>query len=138
MVNFFSGFIEPESARRMGRMFDVSRQLRKDFPQEVDYQRERRKWRAKNPILPGTVHDVVDHIDHIARVAGIDHVGLGSDYDGVSMLPAQLQDVSTYPVITQELLNRGYSEEAIHKILSGNVVRALAAAEKVAAKLKSR
>jgi membrane dipeptidase len=83
-------------------------------------------------MLPGTVHDLVDHIDHIVRVAGINHVGIGSDYDGVSMLPRQLEDVSTYPVITQELLNRGYSEKDIHKIMSGNIMRTFAGAEKTA------
>ena len=138
MVNFFSGFIEPESARRMAKIFDVSRELRKQFPKEADYQAARKRWRAKNPILPGTVHDVVDHIDQIVRVAGIDFVGLGSDYDGVSMLPDQLEDVSTYPVITQELLNRGYKAEDIHKIMSGNVLRAFAEAEAVAKKLRKR
>lgn len=136
MVNFFSGFIEPESARRMRKMFDVSRELRKQFPKEEEYQRARKRWRAKNPILPGTVHDVVDHIDHIVRVAGIDHVGLGSDFDGVSMLPDQLEDVSTYPVITQELLNRGYQEKDIHKIMSGNILRAFGQAERVSQKLR--
>ena len=81
---------------------------------------------------PGTIHDVVDHIDHIVRVAGIDHVGLGSDYDGVSMLPKQLEDVSTYPLITQELLNRGYTADEIKRINSGNILRVMRNAEQVA------
>lgn len=132
MVNFFSGFVEPESAKLMTKMFDVSRELRKKFPEEADYQKARARWRAENPIKPGDVHDVVDHIDHIVRVAGIDHVGIGSDYDGVSSLPTQLEDVSTYPVITQVLVDRGYSEEEIHKIMSGNIMRALREAEAVA------
>ena len=76
-------------------------------------------------------------IDHIVRVAGIDHVGIGSDYDGVSMLPNQLEDVSTYPVITQELLNRGYTPQQIHKINSGNILRVIRESEKVAKKLKA-
>lgn len=136
MVNFYSGFVEPQSARRTAKMFDVSRELRKKFPDEAEYRKARNAYRARNPILPGTVHDVVDHIDHIVRVAGIDHVGLGSDYDGVSVLPQQLEDVSTYPVITQELLNRGYQADEIHKIASGNILRALRRAEKVAAQLQ--
>ncbi|MCR9197965.1 MAG: dipeptidase [Planctomycetaceae bacterium] len=84
----------------------------------------------------GTIHDVVDHIEHIIKIAGIDCVGLGSDYDGVPTLPKQLEDVSTYPLITQELLNRGYKEADIHKILGGNALRVLEEAEKVAAKLQ--
>lgn len=133
MVNFFSGFVVPSSAKKMARMFDASRELRKKFPDEHDYQREREKWRRANPIEPGTIHDVVDHIDHIVRVAGIEHVGIGSDFDGVGMLPRQLEDVSKYPLITQELLNRGYTRQQIHMILGGNILRALREAEQVAA-----
>jgi N-acyl-D-amino-acid deacylase len=125
MVNFFSGFVVPSSAKRMRQMFDVSRELRRRFPEEAEYQRERKRWWAKNPIDPGTIHDLVDHIDHIARVAGIEHVGLGSDFDGVEHVPRQLEDVSRYPYITQELLNRGYTKEEIHKILGGNVLRVM-------------
>jgi membrane dipeptidase len=76
---------------------------------------------------------VVDHIDHIAKVAGIDHVGLGSDFDGIGTVPQQLEDVSCYPNITQELLNRGYDESAIKKVLGGNILRVLKRAEAVAA-----
>ena len=78
---------------------------------------------------------MVDHIDHIAKVAGVDCVGLGSDYDGVTLLPEGLEDVSTYPAITQELLDRGYSEVDIKKILGGNALRALREAEEVARRL---
>jgi membrane dipeptidase len=137
MVNFFSGFIHPESARRRENMFDVMREFRAANPLESDYRKAMTRWRIAHPILPGSVHDVVDHIDHIATVAGVSHVGLGSDFDGVSMLPDQLEDVSTYPVITQELLNRGYSRRDIHGILSGNVFRVFSQAEKVASRLKS-
>jgi membrane dipeptidase len=135
MVNFYSGFIHPESARRRENMFDVMREFRAKYPAESDYRKAMVRWQTANPILPGTVHDVVDHIDQIVKVAGVAHVGLGSDFDGVPMLPDQLEDVSTYPVITQELINRGYSRRKIHAILSGNVLRVLAEAEKVAARL---
>ncbi|MEL7500533.1 MAG: membrane dipeptidase [Planctomycetota bacterium] len=80
---------------------------------------------------------VCDHIEHIIKVAGIDHVGIGSDYDGVRSLPIGLDDVSYYPNITQELLNRGYNKTDIHKILGDNVLRALEQAEDVSRKLKS-
>ncbi|MEQ8784713.1 MAG: membrane dipeptidase [Pirellulaceae bacterium] len=135
MVNFFSGFVVPASAQKMSEMFAVSRELRAKFPKEEDYQRERKKWEVRNPYDAGTLHHVVDHIDHIVRVAGIDHVGLGSDFDGVSKLPRQLEDVSTYPLITQELLNRGYTEAEIHKILSGNLLRVMREAERVSRRL---
>jgi membrane dipeptidase len=136
MVNFFSGFVEPESARRMAKMFDANRELREKFPDDAEYEKEKARWRARNPILPGTIHDVVDHIDHIVRVAGVDHVGIGSDYDGVSMLPQQLEDVSTYPLITQALLTRGYTADDVHRIMSGNILRVMRDAERVAKELQ--
>ena len=86
----------------------------------------------------GSIHVVLDHIDHIAKVAGVDHVGLGSDYDGIDAVPAQLEDVSTYPKITQGLLDRGYSDEAIRKILGGNVLRVLREAEQVSRGLQAK
>ena len=70
------------------------------------------------------VETVANHIDHVVKIAGIDHVGLGSDYDGVGgNLPAGLEDVSTYPVLIRELLKRGYSDSDIEKICSGNLFR---------------
>ena len=132
MINFFSGFIEPDGAKAMQDMFDVTREMRAKYPKKEDYTRARRAWRKEHPIPRGTVHTLIDHIDHVVRVAGVDHVGLGSDYDGVSTLPEQLDDVSYYPYITQALLDRGYDPEAIRKINGGNVLRALREAEKVA------
>jgi len=85
---------------------------------------------------PGTIHDVVDHIDHIVKVAGVEHVGIGSDFDGVSTLPAQLEDVSTYPLITQALLDRGYSDEQIKLIMGQNLMRVLREAEQVSKQLQ--
>lgn len=84
----------------------------------------------------GTLEMVVDHIDHVVKVAGIDHVGIGSDFDGVPRLPVGLEDVTTYPALTQELLNRGYTCDQIHKILGGNILRTLRQAEHVARKLQ--
>jgi membrane dipeptidase len=132
MVNFFSGFIVPESAKIMLDMFDVTRALHDKYPKEADYKQAVDAWRAAHPYPAGTVKTLADHIDHIVKVAGIDHVGLGSDYDGVSKLPVDLPDVSSYPVITQELLSRGYSADAIRKILGANLLRVMRAAEKVA------
>lgn len=84
-----------------------------------------------------TSADLADHIDHIRDVAGIDYIGLGADYDGVTSLPKDLGDVSTYPVLVAELLRRNYSDEDIGKILGGNVLRALEGAEDVARQMQS-
>ncbi len=134
MVNFFSGFVVPESAKRMQKLFDVSRELRKKYPNEEDHRKAFQNWRRKNPIDPGTIHDLVDHIDHIVRVAGVDHVGIGSDFDGVSVLPKQLEDVATYPLITQALLDRGYTEKEVGKVMSGNIMRVIREADRLAEK----
>ncbi len=136
MVNFYSGFIHPESAKRRANMFDITRELKKKYPDEKDYQAARKRWIAANPIESGDVFDVADHIEHIIKVAGIDHVGLGSDFDGIDKAPKQLEDVSKYPVITQVLLDRGYSASQIHQLMSGNILRVMRRAEEVAKELR--
>jgi membrane dipeptidase len=136
MVNFFPGFIVPEGARATREMFQVARELQKKYPKEEEFQAAFDQWRREHPIPTGSVHTVVDHIEHIIKVAGIDHVGLGSDYDGINTVPKQLEDVSCYPNITQELLNRGYSKEDILKVLGGNLLRVFREVEKVAEKEK--
>lgn len=136
MVNFFSGFVVPESAQILAQMFAVSRELREKYPKEEDYRRERAKWEKRNPYPAGDIYDVVEHIEHIAKVAGKECVGIGSDYDGISQCPVQLEDVSTYPLLTQELLNRGWQPAEIHGFLSGNVLRVMQRAEEVAASLQ--
>jgi len=105
MINFYSGFVVPTA--------------------ELHADKKAR----------GTLTTVIDHIEHVIRVAGINHVGIGSDYDGVSRLPVGLEDVSTYPRITQSLLDRGYDQKAIHAILGGNVMRVLRRNEQVSRRL---
>lgn len=132
MVNFFSGFVVPSSAARLQRLAEISKQLRDRYPDEDQFRQAQRRWLSENPMEPGTIYDVVDHIDHIARVAGIQHVGLGSDFDGVTMLPHGLEDVSKYPAITAELLRRGYTAEEVHAIMSGNMLRVMRQVEEIA------
>jgi membrane dipeptidase len=132
MVNFYPGFLTPEGARATKEFFQVGRKLRAQYPNENEYEAAYEEWRKAHPYPRGSVHDVVDHIEHIIKVAGVDHVGIGSDYDGINQTPRQLEDVSCYPYITQELLNRGHSPEAIKKILGGNMLRVLREAERIA------
>jgi membrane dipeptidase len=131
MVNFYPAYIVPEGARIMAKMFQVERELQAKYADNDEFEKAMAQWRRENPIPSGSVYDVVDHVDHIVKVAGIDHVGLGSDFDGITRVPKQLEDVSTFPYITQELHNRGYSAEQIRKILGGNLLRALRGAEDV-------
>jgi membrane dipeptidase len=92
------------------------------------------EWRKTNPApRAATLLDVADHIDHIRAVAGIDHVGIGSDYEGFDNPPPGLQDVSCYPALLSELLKRGYTEEEIKKTAGQNLLRVLRAAEQIAA-----
>lgn len=136
MVNFYSGFLVPEGARAMRRMFEVARELKKKYPDEAKFKESLNAWVKENDYPAGSVQTIVDHIDHIVKVAGIDHAGLGSDFDGVPKLPHQMSDVSCYPFITQELLNRKYTKEQIHKVLGGNLVRVFADAERVSREMQ--
>ncbi|QDV52054.1 Membrane dipeptidase (Peptidase family M19) [Gimesia fumaroli] len=138
MVNYFSGFVVPESARQMTEMFNVRRELKQKYPNETEFNREYNRWKSSHKMKPGTIHDVVDHIDHIAKVAGVEHVGIGSDFDGVSTLPQQLEDVSTYPLITQALLDRGYTDQQIKQIMGQNLMRVLRQAEQVSKTLQQQ
>lgn len=138
MVNFFSGFIVPEGARAMKSMFETGRKLREQYKDDNQFRAAMDAWKKDNPFPRGSVHTVVDHIEHIIKVAGVDHVGLGSDYDGIGSTPKQLEDVSCYPYITQELLNRGYKKEDIHKVLGGNALRVMKECEEVAARLSKQ
>jgi len=132
MVNFYPGFILPEGAARYKDVFKVMRELREKYPDDRQYREAARQWYKEHPIPRGSIHHVVDHIEHIIKVAGVDHVGLGSDFDGIEAVPVQCEDVSCYPLITQELLNRGYKKDDILKVLGGNALRVLRDAERVA------
>jgi membrane dipeptidase len=93
-------------------------------------------WDRENPAPRATIADAADHIDHIRKVAGIDHIGLGGDFDGITQVVQGLEDVSKYPDLTAELLRRGYTDEDVKKILGLNVLRAWRQAEQVAARLQ--
>jgi len=113
------------------------RRLKLMYPHDdAKYKAGAAAWRKIHPDpRKSTLLDVADHIDHIRQVAGIDHVGIGSDYEGFSNPPQGLEDVSCYPGLLAELLKRGYSKNDIKKVAGLNVLRVLREAEKVAAKL---
>jgi membrane dipeptidase len=136
MVNFFSGFIMPESGRKMRA---VLQEMRTKYPDRAERTKALEEWYKSEggKLSRGTYRDVVNHIDHIVKIAGIDHVGIGSDFDGITMWPVGLEDVSWYPRLTEELLRRGYSESDVHKILGANALRAFREAENVARRLRA-
>jgi membrane dipeptidase len=135
MVNFFPGFLTQEGAKEDYKYWDYLRQL-KNNPKltELEINTLLSKWNAEHPVPPCSVETVADHIDHIVKTAGVENVGLGSDFDGISHTPENLKDVSYFPYITQVLLNRGYRQDAITKILGGNFLRVFQAAESFAGK----
>jgi len=139
MVNYFSAFIGEEYRKA----FAAQKEERDRAVKAVDekyknsnmatryrkHDQAEKEWAAKIP--RPSFRELIDHIDHIAKVAGVDHVGLGSDFDGVSSLPAEIDSTADLPKITQALLERDYNREQIHKILGGNILRVMGEAERV-------
>jgi len=132
-INFYSGFISKAYAQRQEQLDGNERKRIQDslFALTKDSAEMRRQWREYHRTemekLRPSLADVVDHIDYIVKLVGDSYVGIGSDYDGVSSLPVGLEDVTTYPKITAELVRRGYSKKSIKKILGGNVMRVMKA-----------
>ena len=139
MINFGSSFLKTEyqdqgdSLRQQIGTYLDEHGLERGSPEAIAYYARQRK---KHPL--GTVQDVADHIDYVVDLVGIDHVGLGSDFDGVFALPEGLNDASHYPNLIAELLRRGYPEDDIAKILGGNALRVWEEVEQVAQAMTSR
>ncbi|MFN8060802.1 MAG: dipeptidase [Vicinamibacterales bacterium] len=138
MVTFVPGFISQETADH-GKLQQAERErLQKRYPKDEEKVRaEMAAWSSAHPEPRASLAQVADHIDHIKQVAGIDHIGIGSDFDGIGSVPVGLEDVSKYPALTAELVRRGYNDDDIRKILGLNVLRALRGAEGVAKKLQA-
>jgi len=136
-VNFYSYFLDAVTVgpqgeardKRLKAQQDLLNEKYKDDPERLAEEGD--KLEAANPLPPLPLSKLIDHIDYIVKVAGIDHVGLGSDFDGAMDFPEEARDVSMLPNITYELLKRGYSEKDIHKILGENFLRVFADAERI-------
>ena len=137
-VNFYSVFVDektvaPQSAARDKRLKSQQDAIDEKYKDDPERRAEEGdKLEAANPLPPLPISKLIDHIDHIVKVAGIDHVGIGADFDGANDMPEGAQDVSMLPNITYELLKRGYSEIDIRKILGENLLRVMTEAERVA------
>ncbi len=94
-------------------------------------------WRVEHPEPRPSVADVADHIEHVKKIAGIDHVGIGSDFDGITSTPIGLGGVEGFPVVLAELLRRGWTDAEIKKLAGENLLRALREAETVAKRLQN-
>ncbi len=138
MVVFYPGFVSSKvAAHNVTRDAEIAR-LRAQFGRDsVAAKRELESWDRAHPAPRATIADVADHIEHVRQVAGIDHVGIGSDFDGTgNQLPVGLEDVSTYPALLVELSKRGWSESDLRKLAGENILRVMRANEKVAARLR--
>ncbi|MEP7118111.1 MAG: dipeptidase [Acidobacteriota bacterium] len=136
MVSFVPGFTSPAVIAYDQRAGAEQTRLRQTMANdEAGVTKAMAAWRATNPGPRATVAQVADHIDHIRKVAGIDHIGMGGDFDGITEVVQGLEDVSKYPSVTAELLKRGYSDDEVKKVIGLNVLRAMRQAERVAAEL---
>lgn len=134
-LNFFSGFVDPEFMKR-NTTFNEKHKAERDsilktvtdpyFADLYLFDKYAEEVKALRPPLS----KLIDHLDYIVKLAGVDHVGMGSDFDGINSAPQQLDDVTGFPLITAELVKRGYSKKDIEKILGGNFIRLLKANEK--------
>ncbi len=145
-VNFFSGFVDADYAKAFTALQPQADAAAKAFIEQAkatgrtvsysELEPIHREWGNKIPRPP--LKSLIDHIDHVAKVAGIDHVGFGADWDGVSgQTPQGIDSVADLPKITQALLDRGYSAADIKKILGGNVLRVFADAERVSREMQA-
>jgi membrane dipeptidase len=133
-ATFVPWFLTVEGAEVNAAEWREIRNLKAEHPDDPDAVRAAvERWEEAQPTPPSSVGDVADHLDHIRAIAGIDHVGVGSDFDGVSGLPEGLEDVSAYPRLFAELADRGYTEEDLAKGAGGNVVGVRREAARVAA-----
>jgi len=138
MVTFVPGFVSPKVNEWNKRQTAEQDRLKALTPNDAAVVKAGvDKWTAANPAPEATIGDVADHVDHIRKVAGIDHIGIGSDFDGITQTVKDLDNVSTYPRLTAELLKRGYSDADVKKILGLNVLRVLREAEKVSKRLQA-
>jgi membrane dipeptidase len=137
MVTFVPGFLSAKVAEWGRQQTAEENRLKQQSPNDAAAVKTGLEaWVKAHPAPRATVADAADHIDHIKKVAGIDHIGLGGDFDGITSVPEGLEDVSKYPALTAELLRRGYKDDEITKILGLNVLRVMREVEKVSAKLR--
>jgi membrane dipeptidase len=143
MVNFYPGYVS--AARNRWDADYAAERARYDSPPFAGIyigQPERAKaaldeWMKAHPAPKVTLSEVADHIEHVRKVAGIDHVGLGSDFDGIPLTPTGLEGVDKYPDLLVELMRRGWTDDEIAKLAGENILRALTVTETVAARLRS-
>jgi membrane dipeptidase len=137
MVTFVTSFVSPQAKAWSDKQSAANTEARQRLGSDTaGVRRAMEEWARANPQPKVMLAEVADHIDHVKKVAGVDHVGIGGDFDGISDVIVGLEDVSTYPALFAELSRRGWSEADLKKLAGENVLRALKQAETVSARLK--
>ena len=136
MVTFVPAFVSQEVADWEARAEEAAEGFEAQAADSAGRKRLMDEWRAAHPRPDATLAQVADHIEHVRRTAGADHVGIGGDFDGITETVVGLGDVSTYPSLFAELIRRGWSDDDLRKLAGRNVLRALRAAESTAAQLR--
>jgi len=136
MVTFVPQFVSIECKVWEDTGDSVRKALRASVPDTAEARRQWEQWEAAHPPPSSTVAQVADHIEHVRQVAGVDHIGIGSDFDGVDYTPVGLEDVSKFPNLFAELIRRGWSDADLKKLAGQNLLRVLRHAEATAARLQ--
>jgi membrane dipeptidase len=137
MVTFVSAFVSDEYRAASEPLWKEFERRTAGVADAAERERVARDVSARMPKIRVTIGQVADHVDHVRQVAGVDHVGLGGDYDGNDAWPEGMEDVTSYPRLLAELARRGFTDEDLGKLASGNVLRAMRGAEAVAARLRA-
>ena len=136
MVTFVPAFVSNEVAQYEKRETEENKRISAEVADTAEVSRRMEQWSAANPRPQATLAQVADHIEHVRKVAGVDHVGLGSDFDGITNVPVGLEDVSTFPQLFAELIRRGWSDDDLRKLAGRNVLRVLREAESTSERLR--
>jgi membrane dipeptidase len=135
MVTFVPAFVSNEVAQYEKRETEENERISAEAD-TAEVSRRMEQWRAANPRPQATLAQVADHIEHVRKVAGVDHVGLGSDFDGITNVPVGLEDVSTFPQLFAELIRRGWSDDDLRKLAGRNLLRVMREAEGTSERLR--
>ena len=136
MVTFVPAFVSPEVAAWEGQAKEQTDGIKEAVSDTVEQKRRFEEWKSTHPRPSATLAQVADHIEHVRKVAGSDHVGIGSDFDGIDTTPEGLEDVSKFPQLFAELIRRGWSDGDLRRLAGQNILRALRATEATAARLQ--
>jgi membrane dipeptidase len=136
MVTFVPAFVSPEVAVWEAQAKEQENAIKEAVADTVEQKRRLEEWKTMHARPTATLKQVADHIEHVRKIAGSDHVGIGSDFDGIDTVPEGLEDVSRFPDLFAELIRRGWSDADLKKLAGQNLLRAMRAAEATAARLQ--